>query len=114
MNHLLIVMVAVATFSTMLHTLRYNKGVVAAYLFGLEELKGTPMKTAVTVPLASTSNRSSSVVPSLDDLATLNCTHMPPHNFTGKPIWVPAYPGSGSEMLRALVQAATGVRGDDY
>jgi len=112
MTHLL--MVAVVTLLTMLHTLRYNKRVLAAYLFGLKEFKGTPMTTAVTVPLlASTSDRASS--PSLMDLATLNCTHMSSlHNFTGKPIWVPAYPGSGSEMLRALVQAATGLGGDDY
>jgi hypothetical protein len=43
----------------------------------------------------------------------LNCTKMPPHNFTGKPLWIPAYPGSGSEMLRALVKATTGIGGED-
>ena len=105
-------MVAVAVTLEMLNALRYYNGAMGAYLFGLMELQVKPMTTAVTVPQASTSNRSYSS-PSLD-LATLNCTHMSPHNFTGKPIWIPAYPGSGSTMLGALVQAATGLGGDDF
>ena len=28
---------------------------------------------------------------------------------TGKPVWVPGYPGSGSELFRDLVEAATGL-----
>lgn len=46
--------------------------------------------------------------------ASMNCTHMPRYNYTGKTIWVPAYPGSGSEMLRALIVAVTGQGGDDF
>lgn len=30
------------------------------------------------------------------------------------PIWVPAYPGSGSDMFRSLVTAVTGLGGDDF
>ena len=117
----LLLLVAVVTFLSMLHLLRYNKGVDFAYLFGQLQVRKPMTTTAVVTvpPLASstTSNRSSSSSPSsLDDLATLNCTHMPPphNNFTGKPIWVPGYPGSGSEMLGALVTAATGLGGHDY
>ena len=45
-----------------------------------------------------------------------NCSAVKPYELvdkTLKPLWVPAYPGSGSEMLRALVRATTGLGGHD-
>ena len=34
--------------------------------------------------------------------------------WTPTPIWIPSYPGSGSEMFRDLVKATTGLGGDNY
>jgi len=33
------------------------------------------------------------------------------NNYSGKPLWIPAYPGSGSEMMRSVVRAVTGGQG---
>jgi hypothetical protein len=47
----------------------------------------------------------------------LNSSHCKPptwYNFTGKPILIPGYPGSGSEMLREIIKAITGLGGDDF
>ena len=35
-------------------------------------------------------------------------------NYAPTPIWIPSYPGSGSEMFRDLVKATTGLGGDNY
>lgn len=43
-----------------------------------------------------------------------SCSFVSAKNTTNKPIWVPSYPGSGSEMLRELVQASTGLFAGDF
>lgn len=51
------------------------------------------------------------------EFARKNCSVVKPPeqkpNNSSKPIWIPAYPGSGSEMFRSLVLAATGLGGGE-
>jgi len=47
------------------------------------------------------------------ELSAMNCSYMSWYESTSKPMWIPGYPGSGSEMLRALVKAITGLSGED-
>jgi len=48
-----------------------------------------------------------------EDLSAMKCSFMPWYKSTAKPMWIPGYPGSGSEMLRVLVKAITGLGGDE-
>lgn len=71
----------------------------------------SPKEPATTQREESTlSVRNSTVIAA--QLASLNCSYPQSHlsfqNYTGVSIWIPAYPGSGSEMFRSLVSAATG------
>lgn len=52
----------------------------------------------------------------LSKLAALNCTPTAKssNGSRGKPIWIPGYPGSGSEMLRSVVHRTTGLVGADF
>jgi len=47
------------------------------------------------------------------ELSATKCSFMPSYDLTVRPMWIPGYPGSGSEMLRALVKAITGLGGDE-
>lgn len=46
-----------------------------------------------------------------------NCPQFQPrdmHDATRKPVWLPGYPGSGSELLRDLVKAVTGLKSGNH
>jgi hypothetical protein len=76
-------------------------------------LVGDAMKNTTTIEAVTATATDTAAVERLT-----NCTAVAepsPSNSTTdlKPIWIPAYPGSGSEMLRAIARHATGLGGDD-
>jgi len=91
--------------------------------------KGTPLRKqpgedAITTPNQQPASSEAAVVPfaedastttvyTEDELAAMNCSSMPWYKYSGndKAMWIPGYPGSGSDMLRTLVTALTGLGG---